>query len=365
MSLPKTFTIRLAGGKTTEIPSVGFGTWASDGSSPTSPANPVWIIDGLAFALDVGYRHLDGAWFYGVDNEIGEGLRKSSVPREELFITSKIWPNFYHPDAVEMCCDKILEGMKVDHLDCLLLHWPQAFAPTSLEKLKGVSAGNAASMEQKGMQLNDKGDPVIDWKHTSEPIAKAGGHPEGSIVPTWNAMKELVKKGKTRSIGVSNFAIKDLEALLPHAQDVPISVNQIECHPWHPSNELVEFGRKHGIVTSCFSPFAGQKADGATLIKDLTVQKLAKKNDMGVGQLLQSWAVQRGTIPLGKSGNRGESSHGDSTSLLTSTDRIKANFHVQKLSDEDMQALNDLEIPDGKGRTIDFTEKWGIKLWQN
>jgi glycerol 2-dehydrogenase (NADP+) len=348
MALPKTFTIQVAGGKT-EIPSVGFGTWASDGSSPTSPADPQWIIDGLAFALNSGYRHLDGAWFYGVDKEIGAGLRKSEVPRDELFITSKIWPNFYHPDAVEMCCDKILQGMKVDHLDCLLLHWPQGFAPISLDALREADSSNAASMKKKGMKLTESGGMIIDWERTSEPIAKAGGH-QGSIVPTWNAMKELVRKGKTRAIGVSNFAIKDLEALLPHAQDVPISVNQIEAHPWFPNNEVIAYGKKHGIVTSCFSPFAGQKADGATLIKDPTVQKLAEKNDMGVGQLLQSWAVQRGTIPLGKSGNK---------------DRIKANFSVRKLSDEDMQALNDLEIPNGEGRTIDFTEEWGVKLWQN
>ncbi|ETN41004.1 uncharacterized protein HMPREF1541_02936 [Cyphellophora europaea CBS 101466] len=313
-SLPRVFSMQVAGGKKAEIPSVGFGTWASDGSSPTTPADPRWIIEGLAFALDVGYRHLDGAWFYGVDNEIGEGIRQSTVPRNELFVTSKIWPNFYHPDAVELCCDKILEGMKIDYLDCLLLHWPQAFEPTSLEYLQQASAGNAA------------------------------------IVSTWNAMKELVKKGKVRSIGVSNFGIKDLEALLPHAQDVPISVNQVEAHPWFPNNDVVNFGKQHGILTSCFSPFAGQKADGATLIHDPTVKTVAKKNDMGVGQLLQSWAVQRGTIPLGKSGNK---------------DRIKANCSVRKLSDEDMKALDDLEIPDGAGRTIDFTEEWGIKLWQN
>lgn len=254
----------------------------------------------------MGYRHLDAAWFYGVDKEIGAGVRNSNVPREELFISSKIWPNFYHPDAVELCCNKILEGMRMDYLDCLLLHWPQAFAPSTLEYLAEASADNAASMGKKGMKLTKEGGVVIDWKHTSEPIAKAGGHPEGSIVPTWNAMKALVKKGKARAIGVSNFAIKDLEALLPHAQDVPISVNQIEAHPWFPNNDVVRFGKNHGIITSCFSPFAGQKADGATLIQNPTVKQLATKNELGVGQLLQSWAVQRGTVPLGKSGNKGE-----------------------------------------------------------
>lgn len=244
----------------------------------------------------------------GVDEEIGAGIRKSGVPRDELFISSKIWPNFYHPDAVELACDKILTGMGLDYIDCLLLHWPNAFKPISVAFLEHASAAGAASMAQKGMELTKDGNVVIDWEHTSAPIARAAGHPEGSIVPTWTALANLVKKGKVRSVGVSNFGIADLEALLPHVTDVPISVNQFEVHPWLPNTELVEFCQRHGIAVTCYSPFAGQKADGKTLIHDPTVQRLAKKNDMGPGQLLQSWARGRGTIPLGKSANKGSSS---------------------------------------------------------
>lgn len=223
----------------------------------------------------------------------------------KLFISTKIWPNFYHPDYVEVCCDKILQGMQIDYIDSLLLHWPCGFKPISLERLNDASAQDQASMEKKCMALTDDGKLVIDWQWTSEPIARAGGHPEGSIVPTWKAMEKLVEKGKTRAIGVSNFDIADFKALLPHVT-IPIAVNQVEVHPWFPNTELINFSKEHGIVTSCFSPFAGQKADGATLIHDPTVKKLAEKNNMGVGQLLQSWAVQRGTVPLGKSGNEGK-----------------------------------------------------------
>jgi diketogulonate reductase-like aldo/keto reductase len=304
MSLPSTFPIRVAGGTTAQIPSVGFGTWAFEGG-PTDPANPEWIKKALKTAFDAGYRHLECAWFYGVDQEIGEAIREHGISRSDIFINSKIWPNFYHPDYVEACCDKILEGMQLDYIDCLLLHWPCAFKPTSLEALKDASAQNQAPMEKKAMALTDDGGLVIDWKWTSEPIARAGGHPEGSIVPTWKAMEKLVEKGKARAIGVSNFDIADLKALLPHTT-IPISVNQVEAHPWFPNQELVDFANQNGILTSCFSPFAGQKADGATLIHDPTVKQLAEKNNMGVGQLLQSWAVQRGTVPLGKSGNDGE-----------------------------------------------------------
>ena len=305
MALPKSFPMQVAGGKTTEIPSVGFGTWAFEGG-PTDPANPEWIKTGLKAALEAGYRHLECAWFYGVDREIGETIREYGIPRSDLFICHKVWPNFYHPDKVELCCDKILAGLQTEYVDCLLLHWPCAFMPISLEALDDASAANQASMAQKGMAMTEDGNLIIDWKHTSEPIARAGGHPEGSVVPTWNVMKQLVQEGKARAIGVSNFDIADLKALLPHAQDVPISVNQVEVHPWFPNQELIDFGNENGIVTSCFSPFAGQIAGGKTLIHDPTVKKLAEKNNMGVGQLLQSWAVQRGTVPLGKSGHPGE-----------------------------------------------------------
>jgi diketogulonate reductase-like aldo/keto reductase len=87
----------------------------------------------------------------------------------------------------------------------------------------------------------------------------------------------------------------------------------------------VNFARHNGIITSCFSPFAGQKADGATLIHDPTVKKLAEKNNMGVGQLLQSWAVQRGTVPLGKSGNAGKQCSFERIMAAVSDNHYRAN----------------------------------------
>lgn len=119
-------------------------------------------------------------------------------------------------------------------------------------------------------------------------------------------MKKLVGEGKTRAVGVSNFSIAQLKEILPYTDDVPISCNQVEIHPWLPQNDLVAFTKQHDILLTCYSPFAGQQKDGATLLKDATVLKLAQKNNMDVGQLLQSWAVQRGTVPLGKSQTEGE-----------------------------------------------------------
>lgn len=118
-------------------------------------------------------------------------------------------------------------------------------------------------------------------------------------------MKRLVSTGKVRAIGVSNCSVADLQELIPHATDIPISCNQVEVHPWLPNNELISYAEEHGILITAFSPFAGQKEDGRTLIKDETVRRIATKNGMDVGQALQSWAVQRGTVPLGKSQTEG------------------------------------------------------------
>lgn len=163
-------------------------------------------------------------------------------------------------------------------------------------------------------------------------------------------MKALVRNGKTRAIGLSNFSIAGISDVLPHAKDIPISCLQIEAHPWLPQNELLAFCKEHGILVTCFSPFAGQKKDGKTLILDDTIKALAEKNGMDVGQLLQSWAVQRGTAPLGKSSKK---------------ERIASNLDVRRLTEEDSKTIDGLALPGTEGRTVDFSEAWGIPLFQN
>ncbi|SMQ46819.1 unnamed protein product [Zymoseptoria tritici ST99CH_3D7] len=339
MSLPKTFDLKAANGKTIAIPSVGYGTWASGGHG--------WAKDAVLEALKAGYRHLDCAWMYGVDEEIGAAIKESGIPRSEIFITSKFWPHFGAPENVEVCLDMVLKQMGLDYIDLWLAHWPYVAKPVSrdvLLNLKGPEGG-----EHGNGMLKEDGKPVVDWEHTSTNICKQAGK-EGSFVPTWNAMKALVRSGKTRAIGLSNFSVAELADIIPHASDVPISCNQIEVHPWLPQTELVDFGKKNGILTTCYSPFAGQKADGATLLKDEKILELAKKNDMDVGQLLQSWAVGRGTVPLGKS---------------ATPSRIKSNLAIRKLSEEDTKAIDALAQPGDSGRTVDFRETWGVPLFKN
>ncbi|WPH02212.1 Hypothetical protein R9X50_00506700 [Acrodontium crateriforme] len=341
MSLPKTFSLRVANGKTVEIPSVGYGTWASGENS--------WAKDAVAEALKAGYRHLDCAWMYGVDGAVGDAIRESGIPRDEIFITSKFWPNFAHPNNVELALDMILKNMGLEYIDLFLAHWPLVFKNLPREKLERAFTGPNSSDEDKALPAEENGKRPLELEFCPFNIAKQKGA-TGSYVPTWKAMQETVRKGKAKAVGLSNFSITEIKELLPHQRDVPISCNQVEVHPWLPQRELIEFAKQEQILITCYSPFAGQKKDGATLLKDQQVLKLAEKNKMDVGQMLQSWAVQRGTVPLGKSATAA---------------RIKSNLDVRRLSVEDMRALDSLAIPNEEGRTINPSEGWGISLFQN
>lgn len=136
-------------------------------------------------------------------------------------------------------------------------------------------------------------------------------------------MQELVKKGKARAIGVSNLGLQDVQELLPYSKEIPISCNQVEMHAWLPQNELLEFHKKHGIVTTAFGPFGGGSITGVRVIDDAEIQKLAERAGMGIGQMLQSWAVQRGTIPVGKS---------------ATPERMRSNLDVKRLAEWDGEA---------------------------
>lgn len=340
-TLPQTFPLKAANGKTIQIPSVGYGTWASGDNS--------WAKDATLTALKEGYRHLDCAWMYGVDGAVGEAIRESGIPREEIFVTSKFWPNFGHPHNVELCLDKVLQGMGLEYIDLWLAHWPVVFKSENREKLEKAFTGPKASPADSGVWKDEDGKPFIDWDYSAAHLAKLGGK-NGSFLPTFKAMQECVRKGKAKTVGLSNFSLSEVKELLPHEEDVPISCNQVEVHPWLPQKELITFCQSQHILVTCYSPFAGQIADGKSLVKDAKVLELAKKNDMDAGQLLQSWAVQRGTSPLGKSATPA---------------RIKTNLAVRKLSDEDMKALDALEIPNDKGRTVNMSSNWGIHLFQN
>jgi len=189
MALNRSFTLNTGA----KIPAVGFGTWQ---------AAPHEVEDAVEIALKAGYRHLDCAAIYRNETEVGLGIKKSGVPREDMFITTKLWNSKHDPKDVEPALDQSLKDLGVDYVDLYLMHWPVAFAPGD-----------------RFFPLDDKGVFKLSDIHFNE---------------TWKAMEALLKTGKTRAIGVSNFNIRRLKELLSSSKVVP-AVNQVEAHVSYPS----------------------------------------------------------------------------------------------------------------------------------
>lgn len=202
---------------------------------------------------------------------------------------------------MEIALDLVLKDLGLDYIDLFLVHWPVVFK--ARPNISTAKAFHGATYKDQGIASSDDNEkPAIDWAHTSESTAAAHGE-KGSLKPTWQAMQELVQKGKVRAIGVSNFNTAQLQEVLSIGGPVPLSCNQIESHPYFPNSALIDFMNKEDILATVYCPFAGAKLN---LLQDPTVVSLAQKNHMDAGQLLQSWALQRGTIPLGKSQHEGE-----------------------------------------------------------
>ncbi|KAG1464927.1 hypothetical protein G6F56_004983 [Rhizopus delemar] len=201
MSLGRTFQLNTGA----TIPALGLGTWQS---------KPNEVYEAVLIALKNGYRHIDTAFIYGNEKEIGQAIKDSKIPREELFITTKLWNNSHSPAAVEKALQVSLDNLQLEYLDLYLIHWPVAFKGGE-EKVPKDEAGN--------IQLED-----VD------------------ITETYAAMEKLVGP-KVRAIGVSNFNIATLEKLAKTQKIVP-AVNQVELHPFLPQDDLLDYCKEHKIL---------------------------------------------------------------------------------------------------------------------
>lgn len=230
------FRLKLNSGTT--MPHFGFGTWNLNGRE---------CVESTGEALRIGYRLLDTAKIYGNETEVGEAVRKSSVPREEIFVTTKLWPSDFGHDQALQAFDESLERIGLEYIDLYLIHWPRS----------------------------DK------------------GKRQGS----WRALRELYKQGHAKSIGVSNYSVENLEEVLS-TSDVPPAVNQIEFHPYiyEEQRPILEFCKQHGIVVEAYSPLSqGHGLDS------ITVRDIAARAGKTPAQVVLRWAVQHGTIPIPKS----------------------------------------------------------------
>lgn len=269
----KTYTLNTGD----KIPAIGLGTWQS---------GPGQVEKAVQDALRAGYKHIDTALAYGNEKEVGQGIASSGVPRDEIFLTTKL-DNIWHK-RVQEGIDSSLKSLGVDYVDLYLMHWPSSTDP-----------------------------------------ADTGKHLEGwNFVDTWREMQKLVGTGKVKNIGVSNFGIKNLEILLndPSCKVVP-AVNQIELHPGNPSPKLVEYCRSKGIHPSAYSPLG---SSNSPLYSNDIIAQIAKAKGKTPQQVLLAWGLQKGWSVLPKS---------------VTTDRIIANFALDwNLTDEELSKID--SIPD-------------------
>lgn len=260
--------MNLSNGRT--IPSPGFGTFKTpDGGI---------CIEAVREAIAAGYTHIDTAAVYGNERSVGEGIRASGKPREELFVTSKVWNTERGYDKTLRACEKTLKDLGTDYLDLYLIHWP-------------------ANREQFG----DRADAIN--------------------IDTWRALERLVDEKVVRSAGLSNFYPSHMAAVLAAANIAPV-VDQIEYHPGLLQEETVVTCRKNGILVEAWSPLGRGR-----LLDDPVVTGIASRIGRTPAQVILRWVIQTGVLPLVKS---------------VHADRIRENLRVSdfSLDGQDMAALS-------------------------
>lgn len=260
------------------IPSVGFGTWQTpDGET---------AIEAVQCAIRTGYRHIDTAAVYGNEKSVGEGIARSGIAREEIFVTSKVWNTERGYDTTLRAFHRTLSDLRLDYLDLYLIHWP--------------------ATEHR----------FADWRQIN--------------ADTWRAMETLYNEGKIRAIGVSNFLPHHLEALLDHATVKPM-VNQIEFHPGFMQRECTDFCRANGILVEAWSPLGTGR-----MLTNETLKGIAARYGKSVAQLCIRWALQHGVLPLPKS-------------VTPERIRENLDIFGFEISDADMQIIDRMEYCGGSG----------------
>jgi Aldo/keto reductases, related to diketogulonate reductase len=222
----------------TAIPQLGLGTASLDDEQ----IEPV-----IVTAVELGYRHFDTAAKYGNEIGVGRGIRASGLPREQLFITTKLDGPYQGDDRAIAGLDACLDRLGLDYVDLLLMHWP---------------------LPQRGL-----------------------------FVDTWRTFEKLAESGKARAIGVSNFQPAHLRTLSAQTSVVP-AVNQIQLSPQHPRLDHREYDARHGIVTESWSPLGG---GGSGLLEDAIIARLARSHGRTPAQIVLRWHVQNGLVAIPRS----------------------------------------------------------------
>ena len=254
-----------------KIPAIGFGTWQ------VAPGDEAYI--SCLNALKAGYRHIDTAFAYGNEEGVAKAIKESGIPRDEVFITTKLPADIKDYEGAISCFNESLKNLETDYIDLYLIHAP--------------------------------------W-----PWSDVGSDHTNGNVAVWRAMIEQYNGGKIRAIGVSNFHVKDIKAIIDATRVVP-AVNQIRFFIGNTQNEIYDYCRANGILVEAYSPLA----TGA-IVEHGELTSLAEKYGVSVAQLCIRYCIEKGTLPLPKSVNEG---------------RIKENLLVDfSISKQDMKYLDSL-----------------------
>ena len=247
------------------IPQLGFGVFQ------VPPEDTQRTVED---ALEAGYRHIDTAAAYRNEAGVGAAIAASGIPREEIFVTTKLWNSQQGHDSALHACARSLEALELDYVDLYLIHWP----------LPG----------------------------------------EDLYMDTWRAFEAIKLEGRSRSIGVSNFRVEELERLQREADQQP-TINQIELHPFLQQHELRSWQVEHAVATEAWSPIAQGAALG-----DETIATIAAHHERTPAQVVLRWHVQLGNVVIPKS---------------VTPARIRENFEIFdfELSEDDMAAIARLD----------------------
>ncbi|KAG5504508.1 hypothetical protein JKF63_04960 [Porcisia hertigi] len=274
-------THRIAMRDSHTIPQLGFGTYRMSPSEAT---------DAVAFALSCGYRHVDCAKAYGNEAAVGaalaQALRTRRIRREDLFITSKLWPTDQHPDHVEASCRATLAALQLDYLDLYLIHWPVCMRHTP-----------QWATDEDRYPCNADGTPAIDTSVT--------------LLDTWVEMNRLVDCGLVRSIGLANCTAAHLNSLAKAAAAAQLAhlpvLNQVEQHPGLIDGDLAGCLGSHDMLMAAYCPLGMPTRHTPpgfqSLLDDSLVQSLSEYSGFSPARVLLNWAVDRNNVVIVKSTN--------------------------------------------------------------
>jgi diketogulonate reductase-like aldo/keto reductase len=269
------------------IPALGFGTLIPD---------PLATRQATRAALDVGFRHFDCAERYRNEEAVGDAMQEmfkaGAMERKDVFVTTKLWNSNHRPERVKPAFEASRQRLRLDYVDCYLVHTPFAFQPGDEQEPK----------DERGQVIYDSG---------------------VTLVETWRALESLVDEGRCGAIGLSNVNLEKLQEIVEAARIKP-AVVEVESHPYLPEWDLLDYCQRHGIVLLAFAALG--HAMEPRLLDDPVITAIARRLGKTPAQVVLAWAIQRGTALL-------------TTSVKPS--RLRENFEVSTLPEDAMQELRD------------------------